>query len=325
MHLKRLAALAAISALLVLQSFHVFVVADAQLAFLPILAGALIGGAMNAYSTHQANVRNRRNAEDNMKKQEEFAKMGVQWKVDDARKAGIHPLAALGAQTHSFSPISVGEAPNTHMGNAFMDMGQNIQSSINRQLSNPEKQLQTLQLQSAQLDVQGKGIDNAIRQKQLEGLNSPGIPTLQSNSNMPLLTGQGNSYPTNGNPYVVENPLFRTHSAPGQPAQEVGAVPDYGFARTPTGLAIVPSKDVKEKIEDQMIPEAMWAIRNQIMPNFGAGPTPPDPRYYPLPKGAYRWKWHAGSQEFRPDYDVYNIKRNRHAQGMRGKTYKAPY
>ena len=36
--------------------------------------------------------------------QREFAQSGIQWKVADAKKAGLHPLAALGAQTASASP-----------------------------------------------------------------------------------------------------------------------------------------------------------------------------------------------------------------------------
>lgn len=45
--------------------------------------------------------------EKNYNMQKEFAKMGVQWKIENAKEAGIHPLAALGAQTKSASPISV--------------------------------------------------------------------------------------------------------------------------------------------------------------------------------------------------------------------------
>jgi hypothetical protein len=40
--------------------------------------------------------------------QREFAQHGISWKVADAARAGIHPLAALGVQTHSASPVHVG-------------------------------------------------------------------------------------------------------------------------------------------------------------------------------------------------------------------------
>lgn len=44
-----------------------------------------------------------------MDMQREFAQHGIRWKVDDARAAGLHPLAALGAQTSSYYPVRVGE------------------------------------------------------------------------------------------------------------------------------------------------------------------------------------------------------------------------
>lgn len=67
------------------------------------------------------------NARRNVKSQKQFAKQGIQWKVEDARKAGVHPLAALGAQTHSFSPVAVGSDFGTSLANA----GQDISRAMN--------------------------------------------------------------------------------------------------------------------------------------------------------------------------------------------------
>ena len=80
----------------------------------------------------------------------------------------------------------------------------------------------------------------------------------------------------------------------------MGAVSDYGYAKTKSGYAIVPSQDVKERIEDQLVPEAAWAMRNLIVP-FVKGQTPPDPKKYPPPKGYDSWVWDFRNQEFRPD------------------------
>ncbi|MEM3753884.1 MAG: hypothetical protein QW518_08940 [Thermofilaceae archaeon] len=59
--------------------------------------GSLAGGALGAWATNKAN-------KENVKFQKRFAKQGIQWRVADAEKAGIHPLYALGAQTASFTP-----------------------------------------------------------------------------------------------------------------------------------------------------------------------------------------------------------------------------
>lgn len=52
--------------------------------------------------------------------QKQFAKNAIQWKVNDAKKAGVHPLYALGANTVSYSPVSTGDF------GFLADMGQNI-------------------------------------------------------------------------------------------------------------------------------------------------------------------------------------------------------
>lgn len=47
-------------------------------------------------------------AKSNLKSQKDFAKKGIQWKVADSLKAGIHPIYGLGANTMSFTPSNVG-------------------------------------------------------------------------------------------------------------------------------------------------------------------------------------------------------------------------
>lgn len=57
------------------------------------LAGNVIGG----WFQREAN-------EDNRAGQEAFAKSGIQWRVEDAKKAGLHPLYALSGGGASFTP-----------------------------------------------------------------------------------------------------------------------------------------------------------------------------------------------------------------------------
>lgn len=67
-------------------------------------------------------------AQQNIAHQKEFAQQGIRWRVDDAKAAGLHPLAALGAQTTSFSPVSVGDLalPKTSFGEMGQDIGRAI-------------------------------------------------------------------------------------------------------------------------------------------------------------------------------------------------------
>lgn len=104
---------------------------------------SLINGLFNRSSQEKANEANlaqaRANnalqekiAQQNLEQQREFAQQGIRWKVQDATAAGLHPLAALGSQVSSFSPISVGTS-SADIKPASLDlgsMGQNIGRAI---------------------------------------------------------------------------------------------------------------------------------------------------------------------------------------------------
>lgn len=269
-------------------------------------AGSAVGNVLGGLNNKDDTPSQGWLAAKNMEMQKEFAQHGIRWKVEDAKAAGLHPLYALGANTQSFSPIQVGSSG----GNSpdLAGMGQDISRAMMAGMTEKERQDINIRMteRDAMFDKQrfeNGELQNQLLAAQIAKVNQslgPSIPSLPSNSDMPLLTGQGNSRRTaKGGAYVNENPLERVHSQPGRPAQEVGSVPDYGYVRTPTGYAIVPSQDVKNKIEDQFIPETMWAIRNQILPAVKGLPAP-DPRYFKPPKGFNDWKWNPWAQEFQP-------------------------
>ena len=95
------------------------------------VAGAIIGGN----STSSANSAN-------IGMNYDFAKNGIQWRVEDAKKAGIHPLAALGAQTHS---PSIGVMADTSVAQGVSAAAQSLaarkQNDLQSQLL--EAQIQT--------------------------------------------------------------------------------------------------------------------------------------------------------------------------------------
>lgn len=109
-----------------------------------ISAGAsLLGGFLNRNAQEENNQRQIQHAQAqlasqekwaqaNLDQQREFAQHGLRWKVADAQAAGLHPLAAIGAQTTSFSPISVGSTSlnTTAPQYDFDKFGQNIGRAI---------------------------------------------------------------------------------------------------------------------------------------------------------------------------------------------------
>lgn len=284
----------------------------------PLAIAGLASGLINAYGQQRENEENNnyqrafnaeqnrisREAEDRSNAmQKEFAQNGVTWRVQDAERAGVHPLYALGASGASYSPsatIGGGASLRSGKGDLYRNisnMGQDVSRAMYATATTEkrEKAMFDVQLQEGQLR-------NELLRHQINQAVNQGGPGLPSNSGMPGLTGQGNwTRNMNFNNYVQETPLSRMHSQPGRPGQDVGSIADYAYVRTPNGYAIVPSKDVKERIEDQIIPETMWAIRNQLMPVW-KGLPPPDPQYYQPPKGYNSWKWSPMKQEFRPAY-----------------------
>lgn len=254
-------------------------------------AGSLLGGILGDRAANQRNQQSMEFAREQMAMQREFAQSGIRWRVADAKAAGVHPLYALGAQTHSPSPVSVMQE-SSPMPDALASMGQSIGRAVEATQTAPERardHMYQLTRERAELENQLLGAQIALTRSQI----GPAFPGSVPNPDViPSTAG-----PAFGNRVQVR-PVEPRATNPGNPAQEAFEVPDFGLARTPTGLAIVPSSDVKERIEDQFIPENMWAWRNSLVPNFNPDNHAPDPRLYPTKPG-HRWRWSYTAQEFR--------------------------
>lgn len=130
-----------------------------------ISAGAsLIGGAMS-------NSANRAQRSQEYERQKEFAKQGVRWKVEDARAAGIHPLAALGAQTSSYSPVAIGDS----MGPAMAAAGQDIARGIDATRTGSER-VAAYDKTVQDLTLTRMGLENQLLAAQIRRVNQPGHP-----------------------------------------------------------------------------------------------------------------------------------------------------
>lgn len=126
-------------------------------AILPSLIGGaakLVGGLFSKNAAEKA-------ADKQADLQRQFAQNAIQWKVEDAKKAGIHPLYAMGANTVSYQPVSVGD---TSLGSAFSDMGQDLSRAVEVAQSAPDrvftKTMQALQLERA-------GLENGLLKSQI--------------------------------------------------------------------------------------------------------------------------------------------------------------
>jgi len=105
------------------------------------------------------------------------AKNSVQWRVKDAEKAGIHPLAALGMSPISISPSTIGDS------GGYSPMGQSFHRAIAAGSTAGQRETAlTKRLLEAQ--VTGAELDNDIRRAELASnvrrtLTGPGaIPAI---------------------------------------------------------------------------------------------------------------------------------------------------
>lgn len=119
--------------------------------------GNLAGSAFKYSSARDDRKSSENTAMQNIALQKQFAKNGIQWKVEDALKAGIHPLAALGASTTSFAPVTVGSSL-AEGASGFASAGQDIGRAVNASMSKGDrasaasKAAEALALEKGQLE-----------------------------------------------------------------------------------------------------------------------------------------------------------------------------
>lgn len=227
--------------------------------------GGLAGSLLDARQS-------RKTARANIKYQKEFAQHGVSWRVADAKRAGLHPLAALGMQATGFNPVS---APTN-----FADAGQDIGRAVASGFSREGRDSATGRL--AQLGLERAELQNDYLRAQIRNINAVGSPPPRPAPSDPYQVG-GSAIPPQvpGTVVVKDKPLERTISDPKISGQEPGSVVDISWSKHPNGrYYLMPSEDAKKRMEDMSIPQWMWAFRNYG--HLGHRPGPP----FPAPEGS---------------------------------------
>ena len=245
---------------------------------------SLLGGMISNSSGKKESARARRAQETQWhherEMQKSFAKNSVQWKVADAKKAGLHPLAAMGANTMSYSPQMVGDVPQhrDNTGETISKMGQNVSRAIMATQSKTQRKMSELAFDNASLKNEMLRTEVASAKARLAQQINPPINDIK------------------------DIPLQRTKNVKGAAWQEVGDVTDIGYAKTASGMAPVPSQDVTQRIEDKFVPETMHAFRSYVKPLWSDKTKPSKAKlkkYYPR---ATDWQWSVRNAEWQPIY-----------------------
>lgn len=272
-----------------------------MLAALGSLAGSVVSGLFGNKA-----------AKDNVKYQKQFAKNAIQWKVADAKAAGIHPLAALGANTHSFAPVQGGDWSG--LAGAGQDLGRAIESRTTQKqrVDSYVRETQKLALERGRLENDVLRADLASRLARVKQPGNP--PAVADGQNPNLLTGQGDS------PGIENKPMERQGWDNSNPGREAGVIADVGYSRSTGGrggYAPVMSKDFKDRTDEDTPGVIAWNIRNRLLQSFQFALDPP----FKAPIGTF-WLYNPIRQryELRERKDLWRYVRDHPART--GKPYR---
>jgi len=147
---------------------------------------ALIGAGASLLGTFFGNQQRAEGQNREIELQKEFAQNGLRWKIEDAERAGIHPLAALGATGASYSPVGLG-ANDTAAG--FSAAGDSFSRAIDATRTSGERATaydQTVQ----KLSLTRMGLENELLASQIAQVRQAGHnPPFPSGSPAPFDTG----------------------------------------------------------------------------------------------------------------------------------------
>lgn len=274
--------------------------------------GGAIGGALGLIGSSQSQANAAKLNQLNYEHQKEFAQNGIRWRVADAKAAGLHPLAALGAQGASYSPSAViGDSPDFSF---LKDMGQGIDRAMDAKATQKERvekeeksnalfneELKGKQLQNQETETRiqqmkwdmamdaARNAERSVRTQQ----QVPPMPSLAPDGS--LMPGQSNATSPGG---IESKPAEIVVNEPGRPGQERGSIPELGFTRTNDGgYAPVMSKDAKDRLDDDFIGSSLWHLRNSLPAPFDSERVMP-PRSW-LPKGT-EWRFDVRRGAFYP-------------------------
>lgn len=291
------------------------------------VAGLFGGGGGNAAATAQQQnmMQMWRNddlarAKRNEEMAYEFAQNGIKWRVEDAKRAGIHPLAALGfsgANTPTIS-ISGGYQPSAggydrgpDIGASLANMGQGIGRAVAATQTPLERQMTAFELMRQEQQIRSNDLDIAIKGAQLARITQqlgPGLPANVPPGSIPGATGTG-TY--EAKPPEVLNP------DPKHQGQTAGpATPNATWQRAPSGdVYSVPHKDLN--IDEFSSPGYVsWMIHNKVLPYFSQRyRDAARPSADHLPPGAVAWRLGAPGLGWLPVYpDIPNRDRIGHGR-----------
>lgn len=258
--------------------------------------------------------------------QREFAQNGIQWRVNDAKAAGIHPLYALGGGGASYSPsaVHVGDRGNNDLGRDLANMGQGLGRAVAATASKEDRSEAAYTAQVRAENLKRLSLENQNLELQIAA--SQGA-LMRAQVGPPMPTGPATSRPDAHGVYEAKPPeVANTH--PAKPGSEAGPQqPGLRYvSMRPDGRAVVSLPSQSMQIDELSSPgAASFHYWNSILPYVSKdardAARPPNSM---LPEGASHWRWTPfGYVAQYPDIPGRDLRRGsmRHYFGPRASTY----
>lgn len=195
--------------------------------------------------------------------QERFAKHGLQWKVQDAKQAGLHPLAAIGANTHSFSPMAIGSNASPP------DVGSGIGQAIRAAFDVEGRKLRHIQLLQEREKLDNMRLINVgLKKQQMENDAKP--PPIETTQSGVIIGQKSNRMPAMPGTELVNTKVPISAS----PGLQAGIVAGQRYAMLPNHQTMeVVSEPVQEAIESDYFAQAqLFGYRlSELIQNYKKG------------------------------------------------------
>lgn len=278
------------------------------------VGGSLLGADAQRKSDTKAREQQQRQFDENIRQQREFAQMGVQWRVQDAVSAGLHPLAGLGMSGSSFTP---GQTPDTRSFSEYdhyRNIGQDLGRAISSTRTKEERAFEQAKLENAFLQ-------NDLLRAQISTISNASNPGFPSSDGRYPVSGQGDSIGL-----VDSQPDRSTVTYRDAPYQEAGFPGDVKFYATRGGAVPQIPQQLSESFESDAVGRWLWNLRNRISPNLEKGNlNVQKPAKSSLPKGAHQWVWDSTSQQWMPDFYKVKMKfKDYRVKPFMGRSYGEP-